>query len=314
MGVGRIEHGAAIPIAEQILVETGQQMHGWGVVADLRRLARHPVDTIGNSFLDQRFPGCCQACLCLRRGQPCPAHQILQRGRPVAGEVAPGQLSQSLVSRQAPGQRDPLIQQGKGLLFAAARAKADQPVLRRPPKEMVAALARRRDARLLQRLQHFITGELLPALQRFGKHLLAARKGCLVQFKLAVAAGAVRDHPRGEERQQPTDILRGDEMQRAAHRPGAHDGALGDRLFDAALGRPGHAQPDRPERPAIILGLHRAQPGDDIAGLGERRVGDAVIGQPGACDAIRRRARGLRLRHKPVSATPAPRRRFGLGR
>ena len=243
-----------------------------------------------------------------------PAHRIrsCNRGRPVADKITPGQLSQSLVARQWAGLRHPFVEQRKGLLFSTSRAKADQPILRRPCEKMVAALASRGDVGLLQELKHFITGELLAALQGFGKHLFASSNDRFVQLKLAIAAGAPCNHPWGEQCQHPTHVVRGNKMQGAAHRPGADNGSLGNRLFDVSLGRTGHTQPNRPKRAAVVLGLHRAQPGDDITWLGKRCGGDALICQPSKRNSTV--VRWLRLRHRLVLATQARQHRFVVDR
>jgi hypothetical protein len=50
----------------------------------------------------------------------------------VPAEVAVGQLGERLLARQAPGPRQPLLEQDDGLLLALAWAEADQAVLREP--------------------------------------------------------------------------------------------------------------------------------------------------------------------------------------
>jgi hypothetical protein len=65
-------------------------------------------------------------------------------------------------------------------------------------------------------------------------------------------------------------------MQGAAHRPGAHDAPIGDRLLDRRFARIRHAQSDGPERTEIVLRLHRDEATDHILRRIRCRIGDAL--------------------------------------
>ena len=200
------------------------------------------------------FPPC-QACFYLCHSQPCPARQIRQSGRPVAGKVTSRQLGQSFVAPK-PGVCGTHSSSRVKVCCLPLGTPKDQPVLRRPHGQMVAALAGGGDVGLLQQLLHFFTGQLLTALQRFGEQLFArAKVGSSIQTG---GSGRRPDHPWREEGKQPPDMVPGDEMERATHRPGAHNGVIGNRCFDVVLGGTGHAQPDRPECAAVVLGLQGA--------------------------------------------------------
>jgi len=59
--------------------------------------------------------------------------------------------------------------------------------------------------------------------------------------------------------------------------------------LDVGFDRIPHAQPDRPERPEIVLRLDCAQPGDHITRLLDRGVSDALV--------MKSQARNVRSRH-----------------
>jgi hypothetical protein len=68
-------------------------------------------------------------------------------------------------------------------------------------------------------------------------------------------------------------------MERAAQGPGANDRTVGDGSFDGILGCGAGAQPDRPERAQVVLGLDRAEPADGRGRTGERMMTDALLAQ-----------------------------------
>ena len=80
------------------------------------------------------------------RGQARPPDEVLQLGRAVAGEVAPGQFGQRLVARSFSRRRQPFVQQHDRLLLADARADSGQALVGEIPEHVIAALAGRGDA------------------------------------------------------------------------------------------------------------------------------------------------------------------------
>ena len=72
-------------------------------------------------------------------------------------------------------------------------------------------------------------------------------------------------------------------MQRAPQRPGADDGAIGERLLDERLGRALRAKSQRPQRPGIVLRLHGAEPRDHFGRRRKARTGEALRAEPLLC-------------------------------
>ena len=75
----------------------------------------------------------------------------------------------------------------------------------------------------------------------------------------------------------PARVLRGDEVQRAAQRPGANDRALGDGLFDWRSRLRAGAQADGPQRAEVVLRLDGAEPANGRGRAGERIMTDALL-------------------------------------
>jgi hypothetical protein len=167
------------------------------------------------------------------------------------------------------------------LLFAPGRAKANQPFLGIPPQEMVAALVGRGNLRPLEGLVHLLAGELPSAAEGQRKRLSAPRKYLVVETECFPAPPAGREDAWREEGQHPPDIVPCDEVQSAPHGPGADDCPIRQRLFNVRVGDVARPQPNRPLRPKKILGLHRAQPGDDFRRMTQHPPTNQLI-----CDSI----------------------------
>ena len=71
-------------------------------------------------------------------------------------------------------------------------------------------------------------------------------------------------------------------MERPAHRPGTDDGAFGKSNLDVALDRTRHAQSDSPQRTAIVLRLHGAEPAHDVGRRLAIMYVDSLVAEPRA--------------------------------
>ena len=108
--------------------------------------------------------------------------------------------------------------------------------------------------------------------------------GVAGRHALLPQAPAVGRQARGRgERQQPRIVLAPDEVQRAAHQPGDHHGALvGERGIDVAGGEPGRARAQGQPRGAQVLGLHGQQVADDVRDACRARAVQQLRRRPGA--------------------------------
>ena len=70
------------------------------------------------------------------------------------------------------------------------------------------------------------------AIRKFQRRQLGFEDGRVDTELPLEARHLVRDHSGCQQFEDPADVGRGDKMQRAAHRPGADDGFVGQRLFD----------------------------------------------------------------------------------
>jgi hypothetical protein len=246
--VFRREGRASIPVSQQVLVEPRQEVHagGWrGCRQGFRRkVVRHPVEL----ELDQLPVADREAAAHVAHREPGPSRKIAHGGRPVASEVAEGQLPERLVMLQPPRLRYPLVEQGEGLLPALGGSQDERGGLGEVPEEMVAALSVGPNPSRGDGGEDGIPGEDAAAGQR--------RDGDLAS-SLHVSSGDPEDGAtrcgRGErpgrgELQHPAEILRGHEVQRPAHRPGPRDLAGVAGRVHRGLGRPGHADAHRPFR------------------------------------------------------------------
>ena len=108
--------------------------------------------------------------------------------------------------------------------------------------------------------------------------------GVVGRHALLPQAPAVRRQARGRgERQQPPIVVAPDEVQRAAHQPRDHHGALvGERGIDVAGGEAGRARAQGQARGAQVLGLHRQQVADDVRDACRARAVQQLGRRPGA--------------------------------
>src|SRR3954462_10315954 len=73
-------------------------------------------------------------------------------------------------------------------------------------------------------------------------------------------------------------------MQRAAHRPGTDDFAVGDGLLDTCVGSVLNAESNRPKGAEVVLSLDSAQPVHDITWLLKQVLGDELIMKTPMCN------------------------------
>src|SRR5262249_6831256 len=80
------------------------------------------------------------------------------------------------------------------------------------------------------------------------------------------------------------NILRRNEMQRAAHRPRSQDAPLDDRLLDPGLAHAAQTKSNRPERGIVVLRLYGAERPHHCSGIFETRSIDVLIAQAASRD------------------------------
>src|SRR6185436_9235489 len=125
------------------------------------------------------------------------------------------------------------------------------------------------------------------AAQRALDERAAAADRPRIELELALEPRPIpRQHARREQLEHPAHILRGDEVQRPAHRPAADDAALRERALDVtlnvALDGGAHAQAHRPQRAEEILRLHRAEVRHDVVRRREVVAGQELAVQTAA--------------------------------
>src|SRR5260370_12728516 len=106
----------------------------------------------------------------------------------MASEIAQGQFCQSFAAIEIYCVWRPLIKQDKRRLFAFARAKTYDAVMRKPPQNMKATLAGRRHMNRRERRVQGISCQPLAALQGLDDGFLATPNCDVVDFELPPAA------------------------------------------------------------------------------------------------------------------------------
>src|ERR1700732_2600879 len=183
----------------------------------------------------------------------------------MASEIAQGQLCQSFAAIEIYCVWRPLIKQDKRWLFAFARAKTNDAVLRKSPQNMKATLSSRRDMNRCEQRVQGVPCQLLTPLQGLDDRSLTTLNGDTVDFKLPLAARATSNNARCQKLEHPAHVRRRHKVQCAAHRPGADDQTVGNRLLDFRSRGFRQAKADRPERAGIVLSLHSAKRGHYLA-------------------------------------------------
>lgn len=280
LGVGGIQDRAPVPVADEELVEWGQEVHPARRAPPRARRRRAPELAAVHELSGEprpregdRFPGGTGR-------EPRPPGEVLDRGGAVAREVAGGELCERLGARQCPRGRHPLLEERERLLLPFARGGAEEPLLRKSREDVDPALARRGDAPLAQRRVQGVAREPPAPVQRPREEVPAPSERGIVEAELPLARRARRDGRRREQREHPADVRGGHEVERAPHRPGSDDGAVGDRALDGGLVRAPRPQPHRPERSEVVLRLHGAEEGDGLPRVREPRPRHALGEQP----------------------------------
>lgn len=208
----------------------------------------------------------------------------------MALQVPQRQPMQRLVAHERRSGRYPRIEQHERRLLAMPRALADHALVCQPVQQVQAALSVAGDAcrlhsRVQRRARHRRT-----ARQRLFDHVATVRQRGRVEAEVACDACCVRGlHPRRQQRHHPAHVVAGQQVQRAPHRPGAHDLAARDGIFDLLPCRVFRAQTDRPQRGVVVLRLHRGQVSHGVRRCSRDRGADA-LGRQAACRQRRRHA------------------------
>ena len=199
----------------------------------------------------------------------------------MALEVAQRERGQGLLASEFLGLGDPLVEQHVGVLLAAARPAADQPLELGVDGDVAHAEALRLlDPRQGQRLGQLRAQERLTGLQRPSEHLVAAGEDSVVEAGLPVPV-PVRGVDTGRaEGEQPANVSRRDEVPGGTQDVGPQDFAAAEGLLDVGVGAGAGALGDRPFRLGVLLSLHGAEPADDLRGGVERLAGQALLMHP----------------------------------
>ena len=198
---------------------------------------------------------------------PGPAREVVRGHRPAAGGEAAGERGQRLLARELARARPAEPSRRAGRTSAAAprpaRCRSARPG---PAARGCGSRGRRRSRCPRPRAAAMTSGRLSrrsPASAAASSFALRAMCG-LRQPDLLAPALLRRLQPRADEREQPAHVLGRRVVDRAAHQPGAHERALGDRPLDARDRARPHARADRPQRLAVVLRLQGAEQAHDL--------------------------------------------------
>ena len=250
------------------------------------RGATGPVGPTVHHLLPQLRPYRLHAAPRVRHGEARPLREVLNRGRPAGREVARGQLDEPVLARKRAGIRSPLIEQRVGELLPASRAAADERLQLGVRQNVRRALAvERADPRPPEDLPQLLASEVPSALEGSsqGGVRLPERPG--IELELPIPGGHGRVDSRGREREQPPDVLPGDEMPGGAHDVGAEDGTVGEFLLDGGIGRAAHSEAESPFRARVVLRLGGDEPANHVDRAVERWPFDTLTPQTISSDA-----------------------------
>ncbi len=195
---------------------------------------------------------------------PGPPGEVRDRRGSAGGEVLLGEAGEGLLGGGrillSVARRNPLVEEHERLVMVLHRAAADQRLLREHPQDVVAALLVGGDAVGLEERHRVRALEYPAAGEGLREELAGHFEVGVGQAELLVALGCPRGDARREQREHPAHVGGRQQVQGAAHRPGADDAALGDRGLDVGCGGArSAAQANRPQRARVVLGLHRAE-------------------------------------------------------
>ena len=187
---------------------------------------------------------------------------------------------------QAARVRHPLIQEHERLLGLVRRPPAEHSRLGQIVDEAIAALARRGDALLLPESHQLGSSDAAASRDRVDDDLVRQPEVPLIELEPAMPEGESGEHPLGRDLQHPAEIFRRDEMQCAAHRPGADDPARVEVRQHVILRRAGSTDAESPASGAEILCRNGQHPPHDRLGcdlarsletVGERSQSEQVV-------------------------------------
>ena len=171
-----------------------------------------------------------------------------------------------LVAVEYPWGTDPLVEQREGLVLAVDGPEYEHTVQREVKEQVVSALTGGRHSNRLEGGEEVVTPRSAAARQ--------VLSGCVSdESKLAIGDSQIRSSScgrgcgaRSADREHPPEILRGNEVQRAAHRPGAHDLTGRECGLDRGIRAARGAQAHRPLHSREVLALHGEHPAHHIGG------------------------------------------------
>ena len=172
------------------------------------------------------------------------------------------------------------------MVASAWRAAADDAVELRPHEQVSEAGAVRGDTRMPEGRADLVTRERMTSVEGLLEDPSAAREGGCIESKLPVSARGTGDQPGCDQVQHPPQVLRRDEVPGATHHVGAKDATARNGSFDGRVfGRTDrHSEPHSPLRRGGVLGLHCAEPLDDVRRAREGAARDALRSQSLSCE------------------------------
>ena len=186
-------------------------------------------------------------------GEGGPVRQVALGGRPVRGEVAPGDLGEGVVAVEAPRFGHAIGEQRVGVLTVARRAAGHEAL------ELEEA----------EQEHQLKTGELLAAVGERAGDVVASAIGCrgeLLLDRLGERVHAIGDrvqllledrpHARRREVLQPLHVIGVHVVPRRAKHVGAQHATVGECCGQVALAGRRRARRNRPRRLRGVLGLH----------------------------------------------------------
>ena len=155
----------------------------------------------------------------------------------------------------------PICQQRIRMLLARQRAAANETGDFGAVGDVAQLLADGLDTFACEVFADLGAGEVRTFAQGVDDHVVHARAGLVVQTELPVLRLCERVDPRPSECEEPTDVVRGDEMPGRPQNVGAENVATGKRFVDGVSGQPRRSQREGPFRGQVFLGLDASQAG-----------------------------------------------------
>ncbi len=179
-----VERRAPVPVADEQLVEGGQEVRRGPRAGPGGRRGGSPEDTARDGVADELRARELERLARVRGGESRPPREILERRGAVPGEVACRELRERL------RRREPLVKESERLLLPVARREADELLLREAREDVYPALAIRGDPFLAEHAVERVAPEAAPAIERPRDGIAARSKRRVVEPKLAVPGHA----------------------------------------------------------------------------------------------------------------------------